>query len=211
MDSYLSDGLSAEAALLLDAAIASFSTLGYHGTTTRHLAKAVAKSPAAVYMHYESKHELLFQIIVRGHRALLELLAAAAASSDDPVAQLSAMAKTHAEFHARHVAVARVANYELHNLNPEASETVLKLRRQIADQVSDVIRRGATAGLFDVADGALAGTAILSMGIDVSRWYRDSGRLGPEQIGNAYAEFALRMVGYRNPGRHPYRTPRGGT
>ncbi|WP_269093272.1 hypothetical protein [Mycobacterium intracellulare] len=35
---------------------------------------------------------------------------------------------------------------------------------------------------------------MLSLGIDLARWYRDGGRWTPDEIGEAYADFALRIV-----------------
>ncbi|WP_280451840.1 hypothetical protein [Nocardia cyriacigeorgica] len=43
----------------------------------------------------------------------------------------------------------------------------------------------------------MAGVALLSLGIVISRWYRESGDWSPEDIGSAYADMALRIVGAR--------------
>jgi hypothetical protein len=37
----------------------------------------------------------------------------------------------------------------------------------------------------------------LSLGIDVSRWYRDSGRISPRQVADHHVHLALRIVGAR--------------
>jgi hypothetical protein len=39
--------------------------------------------------------------------------------------------------------------------------------------------------------------ALLSLGIDVARWYREDGRWSPEDVGTRYAEMAVRIVGAR--------------
>jgi hypothetical protein len=41
----------------------------------------------------------------------------------------------------------------------------------------------------------MAALALLSLGIDIARWYRDEGTWTPEDIGDNYAELALRIVG----------------
>jgi len=189
------DDLSAEARLVFDAALKNFAEFGYHGTPTRKIAQSVHKSPAAVYAHYPSKHELLFQIIIRGHEDLLSRILNAKELGTTPVERLSEVARTHAEFHAQYSAIARVANYELHNLDSNALETILQIRRQIESIVREIIAAGNERGDFDVADGNLAASAMLSMGIDVSRWYQPNGRLTVTDIGDAYAGYARRMVG----------------
>jgi hypothetical protein len=37
--------------------------------------------------------------------------------------------------------------------------------------------------------------ALLSLGVDTARWYRDEGDWSPEDVAEHYAELALRMVG----------------
>jgi AcrR family transcriptional regulator len=195
MDEFVFDGLSTEARLVLIAALDNFAELGYHGTTTRKIAETVRKSPTAVYTHYRSKHELLFQIILRGHQALFSKIADAANLATNPTDRLTEVARAHAEFHAQFSAVARVSNYELHNLEPEALKVILQIRRQIESTVRHIIASGVATGEFDVVDGNLAATAMLSMGIDVSRWYQASGRLSIDDIGEGYASYVRRMVG----------------
>ena len=56
---------------LLLAALDSFSTVGYHATTTRDIADRAVMSPAAVYVHYKSKGELLLTISRTGHELAL--------------------------------------------------------------------------------------------------------------------------------------------
>lgn len=98
---------------LREGAMASFSELGFHGTGTRHIATAAGMSPAAVYVHYSSKEELLFEISLAGHEAILRIVRDAAAGTDDPVEQLRRFIREFAMYHAdRHVS-ARVVNYEL--------------------------------------------------------------------------------------------------
>ena len=47
----------------------------------------------------------------------------------------------------------------------------------------------------NTGDPAMTATALLSLGIDVARWYRDEGAWTPEQIADHYCRLALRMVG----------------
>lgn len=51
------------------AALALFTTQGFHGTNNREIAKRAGVSTAAIYTHYPSK-EALFTGLVEQHRAL---------------------------------------------------------------------------------------------------------------------------------------------
>lgn len=57
-----------------------------------------------------------------------------------------------------------------------------------------------SSGEFDLGDGAdpaVTARAVLSMAIDVARWYHPAASETPEQIGRTYAALALRLVGQR--------------
>ena len=61
--------------------------------------------------------------------------------------------------------------------------------------VRDVLERGVAAGVFSTPDVRMTALAILSLGIDVARWYRDEGRWTPDEVAAHYRLLALRMVG----------------
>jgi len=63
---------------LLVAAVDAFAERGYHATTTRDIASRAGMSPAALYIHYRTKEELLHRISRIGHDRALALLEAAA-------------------------------------------------------------------------------------------------------------------------------------
>ena len=72
-----------------------------------------------------------------------------------------------------------------------------ELRREIEAAVLRIIEDGVDRGQFDVDDPAMTAVALLSLGIDVSRWYREEGAWTPERIGAFYVRLALRIVGAR--------------
>jgi AcrR family transcriptional regulator len=182
-------------ARLLHAAVASFAVRGFHGTTTRDIAAAAGLSPAAVYVHHRSKEDLLHLISSRGHERTLRLVRDTLAAADGPVDRLAAFARTFAAHHARNHTTARVVNYELAALSEPHRAEVAAVRRAIEAEVRTLVEDGVRAGVFDVPDPRMTTLALLSLGIDVSRWYDDGGSLTPEQVGEHYAALALRMVG----------------
>lgn len=182
-------------ARLLDAAVEAFAAKGFHGTTTRDIAAAAGMSPAAVYVHHRSKEELLYLISRDGHRRTLDLVRDAAGSSTDPADRLAAIAREFGRHHAEGHTWARIVNYELGALLPEHLEEVRALRIGIEHEVRTTIEAGIASGDFDVADAGMATTAVLSLGIDIARWYREDGRWTPADVGGHLAELALRIVG----------------
>ncbi|GAA5126510.1 TetR family transcriptional regulator [Haloechinothrix salitolerans] len=180
---------------LVDAAIESFAAKGFHGTTTRDIASAAGMSPAAVYVHHKSKEDLLYLISKEGHERTLRLVEEGVASSADPVEQLRAVMRAFAAHHARGHTGARIVNYELAALNEEHLAEIREYRRAIEQRMRDVVTAGVAADVFATSNPRMTALALLSLGIDVARWYRDEGDWAPEDIADHYCELALRMVG----------------
>lgn len=180
---------------LVAAAVESFAAKGFHGTTTRDIASGAGMSPAALYVHHRSKEDLLHQISRSGHGETLALVRDAVATSADPREQLLAVVHAFVVHHAEGHTWARIVNYELAALSPEHLEEIAAIRRQIEQEMRDVVERGVAAGVFETDDPRMTALALLSLGIDVARWYRDEGEWTPEQIADHYATLALRVVG----------------
>ncbi len=182
---------------LLLAAVESFSTRGFHATTTRDIATAAGMSPAALYIHYPSKAALLAEISRHGHTATLALVEEAVASSEDPVSQMRRLVEEFTRWHARGHTVGRIVNYELRALPAEDFEVVAELRRRIEETVKQVIENGLARGLFTIpaTETRTTARAITSLGIDVARWFNERSTETPEQLGERYGVLVLRMLG----------------
>ena len=180
---------------LAAAAVDAFGARGFHGTTTRDISTTAGMSPAALYVHHRSKEELLFEIARVGHERVLALVRTSVAGSEDPVEQLARLVEDFVRDHALTHTGARVINYELSALGPEHLGEIAEIRRDIDGVLRSVVERGVAAGVFSTPDAHMTTLALLSLGIDVARWYRDDGRWTPDQIATHYRLLALRMVG----------------
>lgn len=189
---------------LLDAAVAAFAEHGFHATTTRDIASRAGMSPAALYVHHASKEDVLYEVSRVGHEGTLRAVTDAVASATDPADRLTAYVRAFTSWHAEHHTRARIVQYELKALSAEHYAEVAVLRREIAGVLRTVLLEGVADGSFRIAPGDVAGTmrAILSLGIDVSRWYREDGARSAPEIAQLYATLAVRMAtGPDGPGR----------
>jgi len=184
---------------MLTGAIDAFAERGFHATTTRDIAARAGLSPAALYVHFPSKAALLAQISLVGHQAALELVLRAAADGADPVERLRAVVSRFVVWHAENHRTARVVQYELAALPDDARRAVVALRRRIERSVQDLIIQGVSAGLMDVDQPRPVARAILSLSIDVARWYDPAGRDTAAELGALYADLATTMVRARPP------------
>ncbi|POM23197.1 HTH-type transcriptional repressor KstR2 [Actinomadura rubteroloni] len=179
---------------MLAAAVDAFAERGYHGTSTRQIAAAAGMSPAALYVHYRTKADLLYRIAERVHVSVLETLSAAMQDVDGHPERIRALMYAFARWHARHHHAARVIQNELGALEAGHARKIAALRREVRTLLRDAVRAGAAAGEFDVADVDGTSRALASLAIDVCRWYRPDGPRTPDEIGALYAHLALRML-----------------
>ncbi|MFD4479007.1 MULTISPECIES: TetR/AcrR family transcriptional regulator [unclassified Streptomyces] len=182
---------------LLVAAVEAFAERGYHATTTRDIAGRAGMSPAALYIHYKTKEELLHRISRIGHDKALRVLRTAADGPGTAAERLADAVRSFVRWHADHHTTARVVQYELDALGEEHRTEIVALRRQSDAAVRDMINDGVRNGEFDVPDVPGTTLAVLSLCIDVARWFNVAGHRTPDEVGALYADLVLRMVGAR--------------
>ncbi|MER5746704.1 TetR/AcrR family transcriptional regulator [Streptomyces sp. NPDC002225] len=180
---------------LLVAAVDAFAERGYHATTTRDIAGRAGMSPAALYIHYKTKEELLHRISRIGHDRALSVLEAAADGDGTAGERLAEAVRSFVRWHAERHTTARVVQYELDALGEEHRTEIVELRRRSDAVVRRIIGEGVRAGEFDVPDVPGTTLAVLSLCIDVARWFNTRGSRTPDEVGELYAGLVLRMVG----------------
>ncbi|QNP62518.1 TetR/AcrR family transcriptional regulator [Streptomyces genisteinicus] len=190
------DQVTPEAARkLLVAAVEAFAERGYHATTTRDIAGRAGMSPAALYIHYKTKEELLHRISRIGHDKALDILTAAYEAPGTPRERLAEAVRSFVRWHAGRHTTARVVQYELDALSDDHRAEIIELRRESDAVVRRLLDEGVAAGEFTVPDVPGTAVAILSLCIDVARWFNTQGRRTPDEVGAFYADLVLRMVG----------------
>jgi AcrR family transcriptional regulator len=186
--------------LLLLSALDAFLARGFHAATTREIAERAGMSPAAVYVHWKAKHDLLFELSRIGHQAALDAVdGALERASGDPVERVRAFVSAFASWHAENHALARVIQYEFGKLPRQQFRSIVEIRDGFEQRMRDELAGGVSAGVFDVAD--LEGTtlAVLSLCIDLARWYHPAPEHStPEAVGELYAGLVLRMLRNRS-------------
>jgi AcrR family transcriptional regulator len=184
----------ASARRLAHAALDSFSSVGYGGTTTRIISERAGLSSGALYSSFKSKEEILFLCTRLSHESALRVLRDAAATPGSAMTRLRQMMYDFTLWHARNHAIARVAQYELSGLTPEHHDTIAEMRREMESVMRSQIALGVEQGEFDIEDQAGLTLAALSLAIDLCRWYSEGGRLTAERLADSYAGLVMRML-----------------
>ena len=181
---------------LLLAALAAFAKRGFEAATTREIGEGAGLSPAAVYVHYKSKSDLLYEISRIGHQSVLDVVEEALRDAPQgPEQRIRRFVAAFAKWHADHHVVARVIQYELKALPPRQFRRIAELRKRFEELLAGELEAGVAAGAFDVPELEATTLAILSLCIDLARWYHPSDdHKTSEQVGEFYAGLVARMI-----------------
>ncbi|MFC5679424.1 TetR/AcrR family transcriptional regulator [Aeromicrobium endophyticum] len=179
---------------LINAAVEAFAEKGFAATTTRDIASRAGMSPAAVYVHHDSKESLLYTVSLQGHRAALDVINRAALTHDEPVARIRTMVYEFSLWHAVHSRVGRIVQWEYHALTPEHRAEVGAIRRSIERTMQDALTDGVGQGVLDVTDVPGTAFSLLSLGVDLVRWFEPGGSRSGDELASLHADLAVRMV-----------------
>jgi AcrR family transcriptional regulator len=179
---------------ILLAAVDSFSKTGFHAASTRDIAKKARLSPAAVYVHFHSKEELLYTVVTLMSEWVFDQVSAAARERGRPAERLRRVVQVHVASHAAMRQAMFVANFQFNSLNAAQRKKVLRYRDAIEKLFEDCIRAGCEDGSFHVPDISIARVAVVSLCVSVLNWFSPGGRLSPEQVGEYYADLVLSML-----------------
>ena len=146
-------------------------------------------------VHFPAKELVLFEIMRGAHERALDCVKdPAIEAAGDAAERLAAIVSRYTAWHARHHVAARVCQYELAGLTPGHYDEIVQVRHQTNEVFRAAVERGAAEGTFVPGDVNRLVRGMLSLSIDLVRWYRLDGPDSPEQLGRFYAELALRMV-----------------
>lgn len=153
-------------------------------------------SPAAVYVHYKSKSDLLYEISRIGHQSVLDVVEEALRDApQDPEQRVRRFVAASAKWHADHHVVARVIQYELKALPRRQFRRIAELRNRFEELLAAELEAGVEAGAFDIRELEATKLAILSLCIDLARWYHPSDdHKASDEVGQLYADLVARMI-----------------
>jgi AcrR family transcriptional regulator len=188
---------SATVRKLLLAGVDAFWRDGFHASSTRDIAKRAQLSPAAVYVHFKAKEDLLFQIILYVAEYLRDRLRESAAEGGSPTEMLKRLVHAYVALPARSYKASLVANREFWSLTAPQQKQVVKIRDELEEIVGNCLAAGKASGEFRFDDLSITRMAVVSLCRSTLLWFSPRGKYTPEQIGDYYVDLVLAMVGGR--------------
>jgi TetR/AcrR family transcriptional regulator, cholesterol catabolism regulator len=176
---------------ILEEAAKLFTEKGYKTTSVQDIAQATGLSKAALYHHFRSKEEVLYEISLQALEGLIRE-GEKALSEPHPSLALLRFMEGHARFFEENFAFFVTMLQGIKSLSPEKREKTVALRDRHEANLRTILRRGIEAGVFRPVDVALAGRAVLSMLNWMIRWFRPGGPMRAEEMARGYYDLILR-------------------
>ncbi len=118
---------------ILDTSGRLFAERGYDGASMSQIADACGVSKALLYHYYANKEALLFDIIERHLKTLVEAVRAASEANEEPTERVIAISTALLEAYRDADAEHKVQINDLKRLPDERQEAVKRLERQLVD------------------------------------------------------------------------------
>jgi AcrR family transcriptional regulator len=186
---------------LILAGVDAFWRDGFHASSTRDIAKRAQLSPAAVYVHFKAKEDLLFEIILCVAEHLRDRLREVADEGGSPTEMLKRLVHAYVALPARNYKASLVANREFWSLTASQQKQIVKIRDELEKIVGNCLDEGKASGEFSFADLSITRMAVVSLCRSTLLWYAPRGKLAPEQIADHYVDLILAMVGVSRAGQ----------
>ena len=180
---------------LLEAALAQFGARGYEAVSVRDLMRELGQQPGALYFHFPSKEDLLFELVKIGidvHRD--HITTALLDAGRDPRDQVRAVTEAHVRVHLEYLELARVTVRETQSLTGEKLAIAIAMRTESARILLDVIERGVQRKAFGNVDAELAVHAIAAMGVRAIEWWTPESSHTIDDVARTFADYALKLL-----------------
>jgi AcrR family transcriptional regulator len=176
---------------IVEAAAGLFADKGFLGASIADIASACEMSKSLIYHYYESKEDILFDVMHSHVKALLDAAQTVAAQSDKPEQKLRALTRAFIQLYVGAASRQRVLLNELENLTTDQRKIVVGIQRNLVRIVEEILAqiRPALSGRNPLGTPA----AMLYFGMInwMHTWLDASGRAKPARIADLTANIFL--------------------
>ncbi|MGP8123452.1 MAG: TetR/AcrR family transcriptional regulator [Xanthobacteraceae bacterium] len=179
---------------ILEAATRLFLRNGYHGSTMDQIAAAIGVTKPFIYYQFRDKGEILAAISGYGADLSLSAIEDAERQAGTVAARMRWFCRRLTVSVIDHGHFLAVYHRETSNLNDADRKRITRRRLEIDDRVSRLVRLGVEAGEFEVADPAIAASAITMMISYCFQWSRKDPRPTRDEFVEIVADIAMRTL-----------------
>jgi TetR/AcrR family transcriptional regulator, cholesterol catabolism regulator len=182
------DGGASQLDSIIAIAAALFAKQGYRGTSMRDIGRAVGVHAGSLYVHIDSKMDLL-EAIVRSIMEQSEYDMSEVIATGGPAReQLRLIAEKDLKLITSHHEAATVFFHDWRNLSESRQAVVVASRDRWEAGLRSVIAKGIDAGEFRPVDLRLASIAFASMLNWVYQWYSGKGEMSASEVADIFVD-----------------------
>jgi AcrR family transcriptional regulator len=170
-------------------ATALFKSKGYNASSMRDLAHILGIEAASLYSHIKSKEEILQTICFRTADAFFKAIDKLPAAT--PSKSLETAIKAHFRVITEHLDASAVFFNEWRHLSEPHLSRFLTLRTRYETYFINIIKDGIRQQEFRPIDEKLAMMTILSSINWTHQWYRPTGKMSVDQIGDQLSRLLI--------------------
>ncbi|MDN5925910.1 MAG: TetR/AcrR family transcriptional regulator [Hyphomicrobiales bacterium] len=167
---------------ILAASTIVFSEKGYRACTIQDIAKKMGFTSAALYYYFNSKQDILSEIITRPIMKLIVMAEDVEAGQGSSTEKLHELIRRHITMMLKERDLFNILLRERLELSPEGATRLTELEEMYYIKVRAIIRAGTRAGVLRPVNPKVAALAMIGMVNWVLRWYRDSRDYSPTEV-----------------------------
>ena len=176
-----------------DAAAMVLSVQGFENTTTRDIAKAAEISAASVYYYFDSKEDLLYQILDETMSTGLALIEEIEQSDKSLKEKLSDILQMHTKAAVDYNKM-KLLVHDLNSLIPEHKEIIKEKQRSYVKKLIAILEELKQKGEMLDLDTKACAFAFFGMVSWAYRWYDPTGKLTPAQLAEIFKQIFTKGI-----------------
>jgi AcrR family transcriptional regulator len=176
-----------------DAAAMVLSVQGFENTTTRDIAKAAEISAASVYYYFDSKEDLLYQILDETMSTGLALIEEIEQSDRSLKEKLSDILHIHTKAAVDYNKM-KLLVHDLNSLIPEHKEIIKEKQRSYVKKLMAILEELKQKGEMLDLDTKACAFAFFGMVSWAYRWYDPTGKLTPAQLAEIFKQIFTKGI-----------------
>jgi AcrR family transcriptional regulator len=182
------------AAAIREAALHDFYERGYHGSSTRSIAKGAGIGVATLFHHYPSKDSILAEIVHGSADAMQADLDRELAGVTEPVPRLTTAARTMVVASCERQRESFVAQSEFRSLASDAFKINREKRRGIQQTFLDIVAGGIASQDFACRHPADVARSLVLLNSSVALWYQAGHGMTVDEMAAVHVDMSLDLV-----------------
>ncbi len=158
----------------------------YHGTSLEDIAEAVGMPKGGIYYWFNSKEDLLANIVMDAQAIIDKWLEEIASANLPPKERLKAIIRAHVKFNVEYQEATTLFLSERNVVSALWKEELIKSRKQRDELLIRTLEEAVQTGVYRPQDLGLTVRAIVGMCNALVFWYRASGPHSPEEIADYF-------------------------